>query len=240
MDPAYARRYRELAQRHWWWRARNAWVCGQIERLMAGATAARILDVGCGDGVLFPFLSRFGSVEGIEPDPLVVTPDGPWFERIHQRPFDGAFQGAEPYDLILMLDVVEHLDDPAGALRHAGRLLKPGGRIVVTVPAFNLLWTHHDTINRHRVRFTKATFRRTADEAGLTVLESRYLFHWLFAAKLVERLKERVGLVTDMPSIPPAAINDMLYRICRIEQRLGGRLVPFGSSLAVELALGSS
>lgn len=235
MDPAYALRYRELARTHWWWRARNAYVSDRVSRVLGGATSARILDVGCGDAVLFPFLSTFGHVEGIEPDPLVVTPDGPWRPHIHLRPFDDTFKPEQPYDLILMLDVIEHMDDAAGALRQAGRLLTPAGRILLTVPAFNVLWTHHDTINQHRIRFTRSSLRRATDAAGLSIASSHYLFQWLFAAKLVERMKERLGRVTGAPEIPAPAINTGLYRLCRLEQRLAGNLLPFGSSLVAEL-----
>jgi SAM-dependent methyltransferase len=235
MEAAYAQRYRELARDHWWWRARNAYVTRRVAHLFGGITTARILDVGCGDAVLFPFLSRFGFVEGIEPDPLVVTPDGPWRHRISLRPFDETFAPDEPYDLVLMLDVVEHLDDPSGALRLAGRLLRPGGRILLTVPAFNALWTHHDTINRHHTRFTRSSLRQVADAAGLSTESSGYLFQWLYAAKLVERMKERLGRVTDAPTVPAPAINAALYRLCRMEQRLAGTWLPFGSSLIAEL-----
>lgn len=235
MDPAYAHRYRELAREHWWWRARNAYVTGRVARLLDGVADARILDIGCGDAVLFPFLSAFGHVEGIEPDPLVVTPDGPWRHHIHLRPFDDTFVPEQPYDLILMLDVVEHLDDPAAALRLAGRLLKPSGRILITVPAFNVLWTHHDTINHHRTRFTRSSLRQVAEAAGLSFAASGYLFQWLFAAKLAERLKERLAQVTEAPAIPPPAVNEWLYRFCRFEQRVAGELLPFGSSLIAEL-----
>lgn len=235
MDPAYARRYRDLALRHWWWRARNEYVKDRVSRLLRGATSARILDIGCGDAVLFPFLSSFGYVEGIEPDALVVTPDGPWRERIQLRSFDETFTSGQPFDLILMLDVVEHMDDPSGALRHAGRLLAPGGRVLITVPAFNILWTHHDTINRHRVRFTRSSLRGTVEAAGLSVASSGYLFQWLFAAKLVERMKERLGRVTSAPEIPAPSINTSLYRLCRLEQRVLGDRLPFGSSLLAEV-----
>ncbi|MEO5821590.1 MAG: class I SAM-dependent methyltransferase [Vicinamibacteraceae bacterium] len=236
MDPSYAREYRELAVRHWWWRARNAHVRRRVETLLGGRRDAHVLDIGCGDGVLFPFLSRFGTVEGIEPDPLVVTADGPWRQVIHQRFFDATFAPATRYDLILMLDVLEHLDAPEAALRHASTLLSPGGRILITVPAFMALWTHHDDVNRHVTRFTKSTLAPVAAAAGLAILSSEYLFQWLFAAKLVERLKESLRGPSPLPTIPAAAANEALYRVSVVEARTGGTWLPFGSSLLALLA----
>jgi 2-polyprenyl-3-methyl-5-hydroxy-6-metoxy-1,4-benzoquinol methylase len=236
MDPSYAREYRELGVRHWWWRARNAHVRRRVEALLHGRRDARILDIGCGDGVLFPFLSTFGRVEGIEPDPLVVSDDGPWRASIHLRPFDESFAPDTRYDLILMLDVLEHLDAPVDALRHASSLLAPGGRILITVPAFMSLWTHHDAVNRHVTRFTRATLLPVACRAGLTVLTSEYLFQWLFGAKLIERLKERLRGPSPLPTVPAAPVNELLYNVCVVEARAGGTWLPFGSSLLALMA----
>src|SRR5512141_2802769 len=98
MDPPYARRYRDLAARHWWWRARNDAVRRDVSRLLAGRRDAGVLDIGCGDAVLFRFLSGFGHVEGLEPDPAVVSPDSPWAARIARRPFDASFAPGRRFD----------------------------------------------------------------------------------------------------------------------------------------------
>ncbi len=231
MDPSYAQRYRELAVRHWWWRARNQCVRGAVSRLLAGRQSQAILDIGCGDGVLFPFLSEFGHVEGLEPDAALVSPDSPWRDRIQLRPFDESFAPGRRYDLILMLDVLEHIEAPARALRQVHSLLKDDGRLLLTVPAFRLLWTHHDDLNRHFFRFRRPEIRALAQEAGLEVLESRYLFQWLFFAKLVERAKERLTRPSPPERVPGDGLNNALYRLSVTEQRLHGLGLPFGSSL---------
>jgi 2-polyprenyl-3-methyl-5-hydroxy-6-metoxy-1,4-benzoquinol methylase len=231
LDPQYAERYRDLASRHWWWRARNDCVRREITRLLGTRRNARVLDIGCGDGVLFPFLNKFGDVEGIEPDPSVVSPDCPWRDRIHLRPFDESFAPNRPYDLILMLDVLEHLDDAPGALRHVSSLLALGGHVLVTVPAFLALWTHHDELNHHVTRFTKRRLTSDVRAAGLEVLASWYLFHWVFVAKLIERARERLAGPLPPAEVPGDRVNETLYRFCLAEQRLAGRVLPFGSSL---------
>jgi SAM-dependent methyltransferase len=231
VDPSYAQRYRELAVRHWWWRARNDCVRSVVRQLLDGRGDAAILDIGCGDGVLFPFLSEFGHVEGIEPDPTVVSADSPWRDRIRIQPFDESFNPGRRYDLILMLDVLEHFEDPLRTLEHVARLLGDGGRVLVTVPAFRLLWTHHDDLNRHFHRFTKRQLSDVVDAAGLEVMDSWYLFHWLFAAKLAQRARERVIGPPPPEEVPADRINEALYRLCSFEQRVAGRHVPFGSTV---------
>jgi SAM-dependent methyltransferase len=231
MDPAYAQRYRDLALRHWWWRARNDQVRDEIARLLQGRRDARILDIGCGDGVLFPFLSAFGDVRGIEPDPLVVSADCPWRERIAMRPFDASYAPDIRFDLILMLDVLEHFPDPDPPLRQIHTLLADDGCLLVTVPAFRTLWTHHDDLNRHFNRFTKATLAAAMSRARLEIVDEWYLFQWLAAAKVIVRARERVAGPSPAEEVPPGGANTVHYRLCAIERRLTGRIMPFGSSL---------
>lgn len=236
MDPSYAQRYRDLATRHWWWRARNDSVREVASRLLGERQDAAILDIGCGDGVLFPFFSQFGDVEGIEPDAGVVSEASPWRQRIQIRPFDESFSPGRRFDLIVMLDVLEHLEDPRRALGHVRELLQDDGRVLVTVPAFQLLWTHHDELNHHFRRYTKPALSSVAQSAGLKVLESWYEFQWLFFAKLVERARERLAGPSPPEEVPGDRLNDALYRACRAERRLTGRIMPFGSSLLAVLA----
>src|SRR5262245_30324466 len=112
---AYAQSYRTLWERHWWWRSRESYVLGWLQRLARPTTRPRILDVGCGDGLFFERLEQFGRVEGLEPDASIVR-DPRWRDRIWPVALgsdrDGRVSG--PYDLILMLDVLEHIADDVG------------------------------------------------------------------------------------------------------------------------------
>jgi SAM-dependent methyltransferase len=235
MDADYGHRYRELYQRHWWWRAREAALLETLHQIRPAAGWGRILDIGCGDGLFFDRLLEFGEVEGIEPSAELVSADGPHRQRIHVRPFDDSFQPQHRFGLITMLDVLEHLDDPVGALGHALHLLAPDGTMLITVPAFNLLWTNHDVINHHRIRYTKASFRKVAQQAGFRIDQERYWFQWIFPVKVAGRLVERaLGSEPAPAQVPSASINNALYRLSRIEHRLLSPLrLPFGSSLVV-------
>ena len=236
MDRKYAEGYRDLYKRHWWWRAREHVLLATLRELRPPTGWSSILDVGCGDGLFFDQLARFSAfVEGVEADPGLIRAGSPWRDRIHVRPFNESFAPGRRYGLVLMLDVLEHLASPAPALRHALSLLEPGGRIVITVPAFPNLWTSHDDFNHHVTRFTRGSFDRLASAASMHIDTSRYFFHWTYPAKLVQRMKERLMLTPPGPAqVPPAWLNASLLALCRAEHRLLGRLpLPFGSSLLV-------
>jgi SAM-dependent methyltransferase len=235
MDVDYGRNYRQLYQRHWWWRAREAALVETITRLRPAGGWDTILDVGCGDGLFFDKLLEFGDVEGVEPAAELVDPHGAHRHRIHTLPFDEGFQPNRRYSLILMLDVLEHLDNPSEALRHALSLLSVGGTVLITVPAFMTLWTNHDVVNHHRIRYTKRSFRAVARQAGLRIDEERYWFQWMFPFKVAVRLAERVlSREPASPRVPPPWINRPLYHWSRVERGLlDGFDVPFGSSLLI-------
>jgi SAM-dependent methyltransferase len=241
VDAEYGRAYRDLYRRHWWWRAREAALLDLLRELRPAEGWGRILDIGCGDGLFLDRLIEMGDVEGIEPDEALVDPRGAHRDRIHIQPFDEGFRPAHRYSLILMLDVLEHLEKPVEALRHASSLLIEGGRLVVTVPAFMLLWTNHDVVNHHRTRYTRATFRDVARRAGLRIDAERYWFQWMFLPKLATRAVERAFRVAPAPpGVPPAWVNGLLYGVSRLERRVLGPLrVPFGSSLVVVCRAGA-
>lgn len=233
MDPRYAARYVDLFRRHWWWRAREVVILRELASRLPPGAAGRVLDVGCGGGALFGPLARYGAVEGIEPDAALAAMADTTHGRVHAVPFDERFRPAAPFGLVVMLDVLEHLDDPAGALRHAASLLRPGGLLVATVPAFNALWTTHDVLNAHRTRYTRTTLRQVAAGSGLRLLHDRYLFHWMVPAKLLVRAFEAVRRPAPaLPTVPPGPLNRALFLLSRADERLLGPLrLPFGSSV---------
>ena len=235
MDPKYGERYRELYEKHWWWRARTRLILDLLRRLQPKDGWKNILDIGCGDGLFFPELARFGEIEGVEPFAELVNSHNPFRDRIKICPFDENFQPQKRYSLILMLDVLEHLEDAVGALRRVVELLEPDGTFVATVPAFMALWTNHDVMNYHFIRYTKASFRQVARQAGLRITEERYLYHWTCPVKLGIGLRERLFRLEPKPAhVPPHIVNSLLFQISRLEQKTLTRLsLPFGSSLMI-------
>jgi len=184
---------------------------------------------------MFDELALFGNVYGIEADPLAVSPNGRWSAKISQGPFDASYQTSQRFDLITMLDVLEHLPDAPAALQRVHTLLRPTGTLVLTVPAFQLLWTSHDDLNHHYVRYRKASLHPLLKQANLRIVESRYLFYWTCPVKLAIRIKERlIGRQAKLPQVPHRWINQSLRQLTRCEERLSRIVpIPFGSSLLV-------
>jgi len=235
MDPEFAKRYADLYRGHWWWQAREAILTGVIARLGL-QQPAEILDVGCGDGLFFPQLERFGSVRGIEIDESLLSIDGAARPRIFTRPLgDPAYAGWK-FDLITALDVIEHMEDDSGAVRRMVSMLEPGGRLVITVPAFMVLWDRHDEVNHHYRRYTKRQLGSLLAPHG-EVGELRYLFNGLFLPKLVVKVVGRMsGSKVSQDSLPPSPVNRVVARYFQLENTLLGPLrLPFGTSVLAVL-----
>ena len=238
MKPDYARRYRDLYERHWWFRARETVLLEELHSHCPSGGWQSILDVGCGDALFFDRLAQFGEVWGVEPDAELIAADNRYRSRIHIGSFDASYTAPRKFRLILLLDVLEHMNQPEAALRQAGSLLEPGGRVLATVPAFRLLWTAHDEFNAHVDRYTIRRLRALALRGGFEVESARYVFHWLFPVKLAVRTIEMVAPGRAEPAqVPGAWINDLLRRASITEARLLRRVpVPFGSSVMAWLS----
>ena len=231
MQAEYVQVYADLYQRHWWWRSRESLVLDEIRRRRPRAGYGSILDIGCGSGLFFERLREFGEPEGVEADPLWREHGPPGPGTVHYRMFDESFDEGKRYGLILMLDIVEHVERDDEILRHAVELLREDGVLIVTVPAFRSAWTRHDDLNLHKTRYTRASFLETARKAGMRVDQTRYFFQALYFAKLATRALESVRQAEPgVPAIPAAGFNSVLIGGARLEQKLAGRL-PFGSSL---------
>jgi len=235
VDPNYSAYYRQLYENHWWFRMRERWVLQVLRQNCPANGWGSILDVGCGDGLLFDRLMEFGDVEGIETSREIVDPANPQFQKIHIGPFDDSFRPGKQYSLILLLDVLEHIPDPGAALRRCESLLKPGGSLVVTVPAFNVVWTNHDVLNHHMTRYRRATLLPLLQKAGFKIEDSAYWFQWTFPVKLAQRFTEKLfRLRPASPKTPLLAINRALRSLCSLEHAMLGPLqLPFGTTLFV-------
>jgi len=235
MRSEYAEGYAELYRRHWWWRAREEYLVDVLRRHLPTRQSSRILDVGCGAGLFFDRLSEFGGVQGVEADSSMKTGRPEIDDRIHWGTLE-SFGTDSTFDVVLMLDVLEHLPDPLPPLRRALALVGARGVLVATVPAFRSLWTSHDDINEHFERYTRRPFGELLRTAGWRVELLQYFFHWTFPAKLAVRLVESLRPprhdAQGLPRIPPEPLNRTLYLLSRLEQRsLAPVGVPFGSSL---------
>ncbi|MFE9913398.1 class I SAM-dependent methyltransferase [Streptomyces clavifer] len=247
MNASYSRLYGEVYRTHWWWRAREANVLHFVRRFLdAPSRRAKILDVGCGDGFIWKELEKFGVVEGVEPDPLLIAPDSPWRSRIEVADFLTGQPRGSDHDLILMLDVLEHIQHERKALERVVSLLGERGCFVMTVPALPALWSEFDVLTGHYRRYTKKTLRKALEGAGLRVLELRYCYTWTVLPLFLRKIFFKADGADDSHFVkaPPAPLSGLLTLFSKAEHLLTRKVAaPVGSSLlaiAVPAAAGRS
>ena len=212
---------------HWWYRARRDILRDYLTRYGALPADARILEIGCGTGHNLPMLSQFGAVEAIEIDPAARAIASARLGRpVGEAPLPalpGVARGA--YDLVAVLDVVEHIEDDVAALAAMRSLLKPGGKILIAVPAHQWLWSAHDVVNHHHRRYSKATLRAAIDAAGLRATKLRWFNSLLFPLAAAARIVGRLRGKDDSDDSPPARpLNALFERVFRLERHLVGRV----------------
>jgi len=233
MDPAYVAVHMEEDRSHWWFRGRLAVLLASLRRALP-PRRLRLLELGCGSGNVLAALAEFGDVVGMDAhsDLTAAARAAGLDVRVGHLPDD---LGVAPgwADVVLLLDVIEHVDDDVATLRAARAGVGEGGVLVVTVPAYRWLWSGHDEVLGHRRRYTAGELRAAVERAGFRVVRVSYfntlLFPFLIAVRGWKRLRGDRGHDLHRPSTP---LNWLLERVFALERHLVPRVrLPFGASL---------
>jgi len=238
MDRDYELQTHQVEDQHWWYRGRRTVIEGVL-RGLGLPQGARILDAGCGSGRNMLELARHGTVTGVELSPTSAA-------LARARGVGEVIEGSvlemglaeASFDLAVSLDVIEHLEDDLGALRELRRVIAPGGALLLTVPAYQWLWSGHDVINHHHRRYTRRSLQRVAEQAGWRQTRTTYFNSLLLPVAVLLRVLDRVDAKKTTESsldlwVPPAPVNWLLERPLALEAALiarGGR-IPAGLSL---------
>jgi SAM-dependent methyltransferase len=225
----------EHDERHWWYRARREVLAALIGRKVALPKDAKLLEIGCGTGHNLEMLGQFGSVDALEVDDVArAMAEKRLGHKVLSAPLPELEGVADDrYDLVAALDVIEHIPDDNAALEGIARVLKPGGKLLATVPAHQWMWSAHDVVNHHQRRYSKAAFRKLIDQSPLKLESIGYFNSLLFPVALAERLASKVTGKEDANlAPPPEPLNQALERVFAVERRLIGRVpLPVGLSL---------
>jgi len=233
--------YAEIQHRHWWFVGRRRIIGAFLDARLGDARAnneRRILDIGCGTGTMLGELRRFGDVHGVDAERAAVE----FCHAQGETQVELAHGETVPhpdasFDLVSLLDVIEHVDDDQTLLGEAARVLRPAGELLVTVPAFGWMWGEQDVIAHHKRRYTRPQLLASLDRAGFDVAEVNYFNTFLFppiaAIRLVKRLLPQPDEVrSDFEMNKPGHLNSALTRLFSSEAGLvARRRLPFGVSI---------
>ncbi|HEY3045464.1 MAG TPA: class I SAM-dependent methyltransferase [Vicinamibacterales bacterium] len=173
--------------RHWYYASKSR----ALLRCLAGRQPARILDVGAGSGLFSKMLLHRTTAKSAICVDSAYSED--WSETASGKPI--AFRRSSPVgdaDVVLLMDVLEHVDDDVGLLKAYAATARPGTRFVVSVPAFRWLWSRHDEFLEHRRRYTLRQLQRVLSDAGLSPIAGFYFFGALLPAVAISRLSQRL------------------------------------------------
>ena len=239
MDRSLIDEIAEVEDDHWWYEGRRQIIAGVLDRLEL-KKGSKILEAGCGSGGNLELLANYGSVFAFEPDPyafaLARSRDVGQI-REGSLPDDIPFE--EKFEVVLALDVIEHIDDDIEAVKTLVDVLTPGGVMILTVPAYQWMWSEHDEVNEHRRRYTRSVLARTMDKAGVNVQHVSYFNTLLFPAACFQRLvaNKFFRRKSTALQIPSDGINRLLTGVLASERFVIFRpRLPFGLSI---LALGT-
>ena len=234
MDRALYHEMAALEDRHWWFEARREILRVMLDRLPL-PDPAEVLEVGCGTGGNLALLAAYGHLFACEPDDEARTLAA---ERGLAQVAPGTLPdalpfGTQPFDLIALLDVLEHVEADRDSLRALHARLKPGGFLLLTVPAYRCLWSPHDEANHHVRRYVRREVVEKVRAVGFRLRYATYfntlLFPVVAAVRLLGKLRPHEGSDLSMPAAP---LNRLLRRTFASERRiLPHAPLPFGVSI---------
>ena len=247
MDHKFYQEYYNLEREGWWFKARLSILESYCKKII-NHPEMRILNVGAATGATSEMLSKFGEVTSLEYDEFCCKflKEKTGIEAINASLTDLPFED-DSYDIICAFDVIEHIEDDIKAIEEIHRVLKPNGKYLLTVPAFQSLWSNHDLINHHYRRYRKNQFNKLIVNNKLKINYSTYFNFWLFIPisivrfilNNIPRKKNSDSTGSDNEIMQSSKIvNGILYRIFYSEKFLLKLNIkfPFGVSI---LTIGS-
>ena len=225
---------------HFWFRGFRQFVRPMLDEVAGGRGDLRMLDCGCGTGNNMELLRPYGRPMGFD-----LTGGGLELARPRHLPITRADVTRIPFvdgafDLVTSFDVLQCVPDDVAAVREMARVVKPGGAVMATVAAFDILSGDHAAVWHEVRRYTRGTAIRLFGDAGLNPYRVKFIFGSLFPLMLAVRVTQRLlrpyrDLRPDTDiGVPSPPVNALLTGLVRAEAAVSRHLpMPVGSSLLI-------
>ncbi len=194
MDINLYQDFYNMETKHWWFVARNKIVFSLLDKYLPNKKRLEIVDVGCGAGSVLKKLEKYGYAVGVD-----ISDDAVKFCKLRgcTKVFVVDQEGLpfkdNTFDLVTAMDTIEHIDDDSAALAEYYRIIRKGGVLLVTVPAYDFLWGPHDEVNEHKRRYVAKELRNKMEKVGFTVKKMTYFDTFLFPFFVLIRMGHRVS-----------------------------------------------
>lgn len=242
----------EMQLRHFWYRGRHRFLLRAtrqaLQRSRKPDAGLSVVDLGGGCGGWIKYLDdhkpqAFAELSLADSSLLALEQAGQLLPgKASRYQVDLLNLGwKERWDVAYLLDVLEHLADDEAAMRQVAAALKPGGLVLVTMPALKFFWSYNDEVAAHQRRYDRSGLARLAEASGLRLLSGRYFMFFLSPLLWLSRVmsstreltdKQKSELAKSAHRMPPAFVNGLLTTIFCAETPLGHHIrFPWGTSI---------
>jgi SAM-dependent methyltransferase len=242
LGPMQTHEYYDLErveEEHWFYRGKRDMARLWIERLADLRPEDLLIDVGVGTGRFLAEMRGRCRLLGCDPSPVALRMASSRAGNVVASSIAAIPIRPAQAKVVTALDVIEHVEDHRACLEELIRIVRPGGLIVINVPAFQALWSDWDVSLGHKRRYVKRTFLALVDPAKVTVLRCTYTSFFVFFPILLYRfLRSRFGLFRGSrmeDRVPPRLLNKLLYALYVWPAMVRWFAPPWGSSLFVIL-----
>ena len=223
---------------HWWFRTKRKIVLSLAKEYLSGAGEKTLIDFGCGCGAMLAELSQYGNTTGLDFSQTALDFCREQFDgELRQCDLSLPITPWDQFDFGVALDMLEHVEADDVAAKNIHRFLRPGGVCIITVPAYQWLWSYHDENCMHKRRYNKKSLNRLLDGAGFQVEYLSYYNTILFPPAALVRLLSKLFCQDQKSTVEngfhDSLLNQILYRIFSLEKGWISKRhhFPFGLSL---------
>jgi len=223
----------DSSKSHWWFKGREKYIEALMKKYISGE-GNQILEIGIGTGANIDILEKFGVLEGLDvsDESIRIIKDKYPHIKILNKKFPGETIDKK-FDLVCLFDVLEHIEDDSKAIEKIAQLLKDRGKLIITVPAYQFLWSYHDEIHHHHRRYFKSELSDLLEKNNFKISHSGYFNFLLFPLAFLQRAFSKFTVLKDYDPYKKSILNKFLFQIFSLESKFVNKYFPFGLSIAV-------